>query len=469
MSAATAPLAGLPVNWASLDVDSKLARARQTLVLLQPFFGALIIGMPLVRVDDASRVNTMAVDGRSLFYHPPFVDSLPEGELVGVLAHETLHCAYLHFARRGGRDPVRWNEAADYAINRDLFAWGFVLPSVALFDPRYSGMNAESIYAEREREREQDQEPGNDNAGDNEASDGDGEETGDGEGEETGDGDGDNGDGGSVGSGDGADDKGGSGGDGEDGGGDGPATPSADPGGCGGVIDPPADDPAELAEIAANWESRVRQAVAVAKQQGGGSLTGPAAALAEELEQTRTDWRGELRRFADEAGRRDWSFSRPNRRFVGAGLILPGLVPDGLNHLVVCVDTSASITAREHAAFFPEIITAFEEGGADRLTVIWADSDVQSVQSFRAGEPVELEPRRGGGTSFAPSLAWIAANAPDASAIVYLTDLGVFRDSDWGEEPAAPLLWAVCAAPSDFDRIADRAPFGETIRIDPDA
>jgi predicted metal-dependent peptidase len=61
-----------------------------------------------------------------------------------------------------------------------------------------------------------------------------------------------------------------------------------------------------------------------------------------------------------------------------------------------------------------------------------------------------------GGTAFAPVFAWVRDNAPDASAVVYLTDM----DCDaWGEAPACPVLWAATERPR-------AAPFGETVRVD---
>src|SRR5262245_58435237 len=103
-------------------------RARTQLLVSQPFYGCLALHLALVEVDDAKFVDTMAVDGFSMFYHPPFVEGLSEQELVGVVAHEVTHCAYLHMTRRGHRDPKLWNVAGDFVINSDLKKAGFTLP-----------------------------------------------------------------------------------------------------------------------------------------------------------------------------------------------------------------------------------------------------------------------------------------------------------------------------------------------------
>ena len=48
--------------------------------------------------------------------------------------------------RRSGRDPKRWNEACDYAINPILLDAGLHLPEGVLVDDRFREMSAEQIY-----------------------------------------------------------------------------------------------------------------------------------------------------------------------------------------------------------------------------------------------------------------------------------------------------------------------------------
>src|SRR5262245_32104776 len=53
--------------------------------------------------------DTMSTDGKALRYNPEFVNGLTQDELVGVVVHETLHCALGHHARMGNRDVEKWN------------------------------------------------------------------------------------------------------------------------------------------------------------------------------------------------------------------------------------------------------------------------------------------------------------------------------------------------------------------------
>lgn len=118
----------------------------------QPFFGALALRLELVPVTDEAVCNTAATDGRKMYYYPPFVNGLVVGnskaKVVGLVAHEVMHCVFSHMTRRNYRDMQDWNIACDYAINTHLLQNGFILPDEGIIDTekKYDGWNAEAIY-----------------------------------------------------------------------------------------------------------------------------------------------------------------------------------------------------------------------------------------------------------------------------------------------------------------------------------
>ena len=133
----------------------RIQKARTALMLDHPFFGSLLFRL---KGRECRSIQTMATDGVSLFYNPEFVETLNAATLAGTLAHEVMHPALHHHVRRSGRDPKRWNEACDYAINPLLVDAGLSLPEGVLIDDRFRGMSAEQIYnlLESESEKEQD-------------------------------------------------------------------------------------------------------------------------------------------------------------------------------------------------------------------------------------------------------------------------------------------------------------------------
>jgi predicted metal-dependent peptidase len=505
-----------------MNAMQRMTKARAMMVMDQPFFATLALYLKLV--ETTTKVEALGTDGVSLFFNPKWVEDKTDLQLQFGWAHEVEHLARRHHTRRCGRDFKKWNVATDYGINGDLVRAGFVPPACILIDNQYDGLSAEQIYRMREDElaeaqkaqerldqahygdeSDDDQSGGGDDADDDDAETDDAEGDGDGEpddapgedheGEDADPGEGDDSDAdegtgddggesddGDTGENEGAGDDGGeteggksdhnltpdeeaaveseynqtdnaSSGQGE---GDGDPIPSF--GNCGAVMDA-AESPADMAAVEAEWEARVRQAINVAVKQAG-NVPGYLQRIIDELNASRVDWKDVLRRFIDSRSRTDSTWSRPNRRMLHSGIVLPSMIVDGINHLGVVVDTSGSISDAILAAFAAELQAAIDEGACDRVTVVYCDAQVQGVQNFERGDEIKLTPEGGGGTDFAPALAWFVENEPDVSALIYFTDLY----GNFGEEPEVPVLWAAFGDPRTIARM--NVPFGELVHIE---
>ena len=385
---------------------TKLVKARTRLLLSQPFFGSLALRLTLI---ERPTIDTMATDGRAIFYNPEFADALSMAELTGVLAHEIMHPACQHHTRRGERHPGRWNRAADYAINPVLIDNGFRLPKHALLDDAYRDMSAEAIYA-----RLDDDPPA-----------------------------------------------GGEGGEGAEDGKDG-ENACPDPGGCGGVIDAPSkpDEHGGITGGAHEWRQAVAQAAALAKN--AGKMPEVLERLVERLLRPKADWASLLRRFIEmSAVQQDYCFSPPNRRFIHQGLYLPSCRGVQIPPIALAIDTSASITEDELNQFAAELTAIIEHCAPEALHVIYCDTRVQGVDVLTPFDlPLTLEPKGGGGTDFRPPFRYLADEGLEPACLIYLTDLYCNR---YPEAPAYPTLWA-SLTPVDAAR-KRHPPFGEVIDI----
>ena len=125
----------------------KIIKARSKLMRGHVGMASMLLHLDLVEVD-ASKCETLATDGRRIFYNPVFINEISEEELKGVLVHEALHCVYEHMLRRGkNRHPKVWNIACDYAINSFLvYDLHMELPEGGLLKRKYHRMTAEQIY-----------------------------------------------------------------------------------------------------------------------------------------------------------------------------------------------------------------------------------------------------------------------------------------------------------------------------------
>jgi predicted metal-dependent peptidase len=413
-----------------MPASARLTRARSALVTnpAYAFFGTLALSL---KIEESARTETMTTDGRTLFYAPAFVESLSEGELIGVLAHEVYHLARLHHVRRTGRDLETWNQACDLTINPDLIAQGLQLPKDGLLSPEFAGQGAEQVFSELMRRKPKPQD-GNGSSGKPQGGD-----SGQGKGKDKPDPNGAPQGGSQAGS-------------------DCSGPPCPDPGRCGGILDAPADA-GTMAEQAAEMETRVRQAVSIAKAANAGTLPGFLKRLVDDLNAPRISWRDVLAEFIDDAATRAVSWNRPNKRFLDSGFFMPGTVADSVGSIAVLVDTSGSVDDKTLTAFASEVQGLLDSDRVERVHVVYCDSKVQGAHEFDRGDMVRLEAKGGGGTRFDVAFAHVESHCPDVAAIVYLTDLDCRH---FGNPPAAPVLWAVHGT-------RRAAPFGRVLPVDP--
>ncbi|UZA02945.1 DUF2201 family putative metallopeptidase [Moraxella bovis] len=87
-----------------------------------------------------------ATNGKQLLINPKTFMELTDNEQVFLLAHETLHVAYIHTLRRDDRDHQIFNMACDYVINLELVNQGMTMIQGVLLDRKYHGMSSEEVY-----------------------------------------------------------------------------------------------------------------------------------------------------------------------------------------------------------------------------------------------------------------------------------------------------------------------------------
>lgn len=128
-------------------LQTKLAKAKTSLILEHPFVGSIALNMPFVWDDT---IPTAATNGKRVAFNPAFVNMLSDDELKFLVAHECFHPMLEHNFRRHGRDAKKWNVAADYVINKLLVDEGIGrMPKMGLLDHGIytaGGGTSEGIY-----------------------------------------------------------------------------------------------------------------------------------------------------------------------------------------------------------------------------------------------------------------------------------------------------------------------------------
>lgn len=345
-----------------------------------------------LKLVENTAIPTLAVDGKHLFYNPEFCLTLSSSLMQSAVVHEVMHCVCEHQLRRGGRDPRDWNRAGDFAINAMIQKAGFTLGKSWLYDKAFEGMSAEHIY-----DLIHDQ--GGGRSGNDPAN-------------------------GGSGNGDPLDD----------------------------VMDGGASS-ADANEQQIEWQIAVAQAAEGAKAIG--KVPAGMERFIEELGAPKVPWREVLARFITETNKDDYSWMRPNKKFVAHGVIMPSLYSQNMGEIVVAIDTSGSIDQPTLNAFGDEIKAIVAQARPSKTTVIYCDADVNHVDEFLPNDELVFNLHGGGGTDFRPPFRLIEERAESPVAFVYLTDMwGTFPQ----EEPGYPVLW--CATTE------RQGPFGETLRIE---
>lgn len=385
------------------DVETKLSAARTRLILERPFLGALVLRLPM-KAARPERCKSIGTDVRALYYNPEYIEGLSLDQTQFVLAHEALHCALSHFARRRHRVVQRWDIACDLAINPLLIQDGLKPPPGVLLKSGFEGMMAEEIYpyidddmqdeTHDEHYYSDDQKKQDSSNGQSTAED-----------ESSGAGSSNT-----------------------------PRGADTDAGGH----EPDSLTETEREQLAVQWRQRLAGAAQQAKQ--AGKLSAAMSRLVDHLLQPQLPWRMLLARYMTAVARDDYSYQRPSRREGEA--ILPTLKSEQVD-VVVVIDTSGSVNDEEMREFVSEI-DAIKGQMRARLTLHGCDAELcrEGPWIFEPWEefsmPESLTGR--GGTRFVPVFEWLTGTGRKPDLLVYFTDAqGEFPR----QEPDYPVMWLV--------------------------
>jgi predicted metal-dependent peptidase len=138
-------------------------RARRRLGVRSPFFASLIqhVEVRIVPTNASSLVSNASDTGpdedeewgavakeETIYLKGARASRLSDEELEGLLLHGLTHIAWQHAARRGHRDPGRWELSADILANEAVSQMeGPELVAGAVRAPDLSDRNVEAIYA----------------------------------------------------------------------------------------------------------------------------------------------------------------------------------------------------------------------------------------------------------------------------------------------------------------------------------
>lgn len=375
---------------------SKLDKAKAQIVLDHPFFASILLKKQLTMDNNE---KTLAVDARgNIYYNEKFVESLTVPQLVWGLCHEIGHVIGQHAVRVKSRDRKKWNYAGDAWINDMLTDAGVgdPIPNTVKM-PGSKDKTTETIYDELPEPP-----PG--------GGKGQGQGQGQGQGEQW-----DN--------------------------------------GLGDDIKQENLTESQMQEIEANAKVEIAQAAQAAKARG--KLPGKLAEIVADILNVKTPWYDILERYMTNCVRQDYTWTKPNRRFIGGGVYLPSMASEpSMGEVVIQVDVSGSISKRELDYYNGHLSRIVKQCNPSKVHVIYTDTHVQRHVEFEQGADVSLDFYCGGGTHMPEGFTWCEEQGIEPQVFVCLTD----GYTDFGNAPDFPVVWCISSE--------IQATHGETIHFE---
>jgi len=320
-------------------------------------------------------IPTADTNGLEVRYNPQFFEDLTEEERVGLIAHEAWHVALQHMFREDGKDHEVWNKAGDYVINQLLHDASYDLPSGGLQDNQFRDWSTNQVYDYLMEQDEQKNSGNGDFFCD--------------------------------------------------------------------VREPPKGGDGETDKEAAEKLKNTVKGILVkatnqSKMQGEQAGNIPAEILREldKLINPILPWETLLDRFLSDHCKDDYSWARPNKRFM-PDMIMPSQFSESLGSITIAIDTSGSITDDDMSKILSEITSIKERFNPKELIILDCDYDIHSEYVVTEDMQIcDLQFRGGGGTSFQPVIDYCNKQKPQA--LLYFTDLYASVPENVGEYP---ILW----------------------------
>lgn len=361
------------------EAQRKLSLAKSRLLLCSPFFGSIVCRRPPILT---GRVPTAGVDARGrLYVNPDFIESLSTGELVFLLAHETMHIALLHALREGGRSHLIWNIAADAVINARLSLLKIGTPIEGGVSLRgCAGRSAEDVYDFLLEKYAK-----------NRGVPWTYRKTRD------------------------------------------PLNGDVDARGASGMSE------AQRREAEIESRSLVAEAAAAARMQGGANPE--LEALISSILGRPIPWPLALERFLSVRSSQNQSWSRPNRRYRRVAY-LPETSPlPSAGELVVGIDTSGSLSEKDLGIVLGRLSELALQFRPTLLRVLYCDSEVRREDDFTMDDlPIVQASVPGrGGTDMRKIFEYMERRGIEPDAVVIFTD----GETEFPEKTEVPTIWMI--------------------------
>lgn len=150
-------------------------------------------------------------------------------------------------------------------------------------------------------------------------------------------------------------------------------------------------------------------------------------------------WQDLLQRFLSARSHNDFSWQRPNRRFM-PDYHLPSAYSESLENIAIAVDTSGSVSDEQFVEFLSEIDYIHKTMKPKLMTVIDFDTRIKAIHEVTEDAAItDIDFQGYGGTDVAPVIDWAIENKP--TVLLIFTD-GEFSNN-YDQSVPISLMWII--------------------------
>lgn len=365
-----------------MDAESKLINARCRLMIREPFYGHMAMGMQWKEStmswlkEPQRRIGIkITTSGIKAYFYPKWVDSMSLEQLFGAVQHIMNHLVRMHPIRQSGRRQDLWQRACDIQANgrKNTPRIGYreepkmILPYQDLLwipDDWPEDETTEQYYDRLLKD------------------------------------------------------------------------PDGVPSTC--KYEPIDDHEIWLQSDASADEARqmIQERARDASEKSQGNVPGHLKEALEALSSPIVKWRELLRQFlSNHIGGKRSTYSRANRRAANT-FGIKGVSHRAASEAVVIVDTSGSVSAEEMQQFFAEIEAIAYKC---KLWVLLWDAAFNGVSLYRRGDWKNFPIHGGGGTDMAAPVTYLEENNMIMDVVIMLTD----GETNWPPPRKFPMIFCV--------------------------
>jgi len=210
-------------------------------------------------------------------------------------------------------------------------------------------------------------------------------------------------------------------------------------------IMPGTGDPKKDKEIKNHIEGVLVRATTQSKLNGDkpGTIPGEIEFYIENLINPVLPWNIILQNYMTEFKKDDYTWTRPNRRYVSQGLYLPIQHSEALQNIAVAVDASYSVSDDDFTMFISEIEDIRVTHQPDKVTIVDFDTRIKNIHELNQDDEIrEINFSGRGGTDLYPVFDHFNAEPP--SLLIVFSDLQCTPIKD---ETEYPVIWVCVNSP----------------------